>query len=83
MSLLILAENETEKKKWVRVLESLQTFLAKNQLKSQQVHVLHEAYDASLPYIKTTQCAVVVGEYRLLRAGFRKEDSGSSHTRDQ
>ncbi|XP_037541906.1 serine/threonine-protein kinase MRCK beta isoform X1 [Nematolebias whitei] len=65
MSLLILAENETEKKKWVRVLESLQTFLTKNQLKSQQVHVLHEAYDASLPYIKTTLCAVVVDRERI------------------
>ncbi|XP_013886598.1 serine/threonine-protein kinase MRCK beta [Austrofundulus limnaeus] len=65
VSLLILAENEVEKKKWVRVLESLQSILTKNQLKSQQVHVLHEAYDASLPYIKTTQCATVVDRERF------------------
>lgn len=64
VSLLVLAESEEEKKKWVRVLESLQNILTKNQLKSQQVHILHEAYDASLPLIKTALCAAVLGQYR-------------------
>ncbi|MEQ2176424.1 hypothetical protein GOODEAATRI_027828, partial [Goodea atripinnis] len=60
VSLLVLAESEAEKKKWVRILESLQSILTKNQLKSQQVHILHEAYDASLPLIKTALCAAVL-----------------------
>lgn len=61
VSLLVLAESEAEKKKWVRMLESLQSILSKNQLKSQQVHRLLEAYDASLPLIKTTLSAAVLG----------------------
>uniref|UniRef100_A0A1A8DU08 non-specific serine/threonine protein kinase n=1 Tax=Nothobranchius kadleci TaxID=1051664 RepID=A0A1A8DU08_NOTKA len=65
VSLLVLAESEAEKKKWVRILESLQSLLTKNQLKGQQVHVLHEAYDASLPIIKTTQCATVLDRERI------------------
>ncbi|XP_014902111.1 serine/threonine-protein kinase MRCK beta [Poecilia latipinna] len=65
VSLLVLAESEEEKKKWVRVLESLQNILTKNQLKSQQVHILHEAYDASLPLIKTALCAAVLDRERI------------------
>ncbi|XP_035986469.1 serine/threonine-protein kinase MRCK beta isoform X2 [Fundulus heteroclitus] len=65
VSLLVLAESEAEKKRWVRVLESLQNILTKNQLKSQQVHVLHEAYDASLPLIKTALCASVLDRERM------------------
>ncbi|XP_041831351.1 serine/threonine-protein kinase MRCK beta isoform X4 [Melanotaenia boesemani] len=65
VSLLVLAESEAEKKKWVRILEGLQSILTKNQLKSQQVHVLHEAYDASLPIIKTTLSAAVLDRERI------------------
>ncbi|XP_047243926.1 serine/threonine-protein kinase MRCK beta isoform X3 [Girardinichthys multiradiatus] len=65
VSLLVLAESEAEKKKWVRILESLQSILTKNQLKSQQVHILHEAYDASLPLIKTALCAAVLDRDRI------------------
>lgn len=61
MSLLVLAESEAEKKKWVRILEGLQSILAKNLLKSRHVHVLHEAYDASLPIIKSSLSAAVLG----------------------
>ncbi|XP_061602851.1 serine/threonine-protein kinase MRCK beta isoform X3 [Cololabis saira] len=65
VSLLVLAESEAEKKKWVRILEGLQSILTKNQLKSQQVHVLHEAYDASLPIIKTVLSAAVLDRERI------------------
>ncbi|XP_023808628.1 serine/threonine-protein kinase MRCK beta isoform X2 [Oryzias latipes] len=65
VSLLVLAESEAEKKKWVRMLESLQSILSKNQLKSQQVHRLLEAYDASLPLIKTTLSAAVLDRERI------------------
>lgn len=62
VSLLVLAESEAEKKKWMGILESLQSILAKNRLRNRVVHVLHEAYDSSLPAIKTTLCAAIVGE---------------------
>ncbi|XP_038583023.1 serine/threonine-protein kinase MRCK beta isoform X1 [Micropterus salmoides] len=66
VSLLVLAESEVEKRKWVRILESLQTILTKNLLKNQQVHILHEAYDASLPIIKTTLSAAVLDRERIV-----------------
>ncbi|XP_030576950.1 LOW QUALITY PROTEIN: serine/threonine-protein kinase MRCK beta [Archocentrus centrarchus] len=65
VSLLVLAESEVEKRKWVRILEGLQSILTKNLLRSQQVHVLHEAYDASLPIIKTTLSAAVLDRERI------------------
>ncbi|XP_068565294.1 serine/threonine-protein kinase MRCK beta isoform X1 [Cebidichthys violaceus] len=65
VSLLVLAESEVEKRKWVRILEGLQSILTKNLLKNQQVHVLHEAYDASLPLIKTTLSAAVLDRERI------------------
>lgn len=61
MSLLVLAESEAEKRKWVRILEGLQSILSKNLLRSRHVHVPHEAYDASLPVIKSTLSAAVLG----------------------
>lgn len=60
--LLVLAESEAEKRKWVGILEGLQSILAKNRLKNRVVHVLHEAYDSGLPAIKTTLSAAIVGE---------------------
>ncbi|XP_073348673.1 serine/threonine-protein kinase MRCK beta isoform X6 [Pagrus major] len=66
VSLLVLAESEVEKRKWVRILESLQSILTKNLLKNRQVHILHEAYDASLPIIKTTLSAAVLDRERIV-----------------
>lgn len=60
-SLLILTENENEKRKWVGILEGLQAILHKNRLKSQVVHVAQEAYDSSLPLIKAILAAAIVG----------------------
>ncbi|XP_038824433.1 serine/threonine-protein kinase MRCK beta-like isoform X6 [Salvelinus fontinalis] len=65
VSLLVLAESEAEKKKWMGILESLQSILAKNRLRNRVVHVLHEAYDSSLPAIKTTLCAAIVDRERI------------------
>ncbi|XP_056872760.1 serine/threonine-protein kinase MRCK beta isoform X2 [Takifugu flavidus] len=65
VSLLVLAESEAEKRKWVRILEGLQSILTKNLLKSRQVHVLHEAYDASLPIIKSTLSAAILDRERI------------------
>lgn len=65
VSLLVLAESEAEKRKWVGILEGLQSILAKNRLKNRVVHVLHEAYDSSLPAIKTTLSAAIVDRERI------------------
>ncbi|XP_065819996.1 serine/threonine-protein kinase MRCK beta isoform X2 [Labrus bergylta] len=66
VSLLVLAESEEEKRKWVRILEGLQNILTKNLLRNRQVHVLNEAYDASLPIIKTTLSAAVLDRERIV-----------------
>ncbi|TDG95932.1 hypothetical protein EPR50_G00243760 [Perca flavescens] len=66
VSLLVLAESEVEKRKWVRILEGLQSILTQNLLQSRPVHVLHEAYDASLPLIKTTLSAAVLDRERIV-----------------
>ncbi|XP_078130739.1 serine/threonine-protein kinase MRCK beta isoform X3 [Sander vitreus] len=66
VSLLVLAESEVEKRKWVRILEGLQSILTQNLLQSRPVHVLHEAYDASLPIIKTTLSAAVLDRERIV-----------------
>ncbi|XP_004698843.2 LOW QUALITY PROTEIN: serine/threonine-protein kinase MRCK beta [Echinops telfairi] len=59
-SLLILTENENEKRKWVGILEGLRSILHKNQLRGQAVHVAQEAYDSALPLIKGALAAAIV-----------------------
>ncbi|KAJ8290356.1 hypothetical protein GJAV_G00011820 [Gymnothorax javanicus] len=65
VSLLVLAESEAEKRKWVGILEGLQNILTKNKLRNRVVHVLQEAYDSSLPAIKTTLSAAIVDRERI------------------
>ncbi|XP_029610997.1 serine/threonine-protein kinase MRCK beta isoform X4 [Salmo trutta] len=64
-SLLVLAESEAEKRKWVGILEGLQSILAKNRLRNCVVHVMHEAYNSSLPAIKTMLSAAIVDRERI------------------
>uniref|UniRef100_A0A8C5N8P7 non-specific serine/threonine protein kinase n=1 Tax=Gouania willdenowi TaxID=441366 RepID=A0A8C5N8P7_GOUWI len=64
-SLLVLTENEEEKRRWIRVLENVQTVVLKNHLRNSSVHVLQEAYDATLPYIKNTLSASVIDRERI------------------
>uniref|UniRef100_A0A8C8SBG1 Serine/threonine-protein kinase MRCK beta n=1 Tax=Pelusios castaneus TaxID=367368 RepID=A0A8C8SBG1_9SAUR len=64
-SLLILTENENEKRKWVGILEGLQSILHKNRLKNQVVHIPQEAYDSTLPLIKTSLAAAVLDRDRI------------------
>lgn len=68
-SLLILTENENEKRKWVGILEGLQSILRKNRLRNQVVHVPQEAYDSSLPLIKAVLTAAILGTCWPLRGG--------------
>ncbi|XP_041950890.1 serine/threonine-protein kinase MRCK beta isoform X1 [Alosa sapidissima] len=65
VSLLVLAESEAEKRKWVGILEGLQSILAKNRLRNRVVHELLEAYDSNLPAIKTMLSAAVVDRERI------------------
>ncbi|XP_067319112.1 serine/threonine-protein kinase MRCK beta isoform X5 [Anolis sagrei] len=64
-SLLILTENENEKRKWVGILEGLKSILHKNKLKNQVVHIPQEAYDSTLPLIKTSLAAAVIDRDRI------------------
>uniref|UniRef100_A0A8D2KU59 Serine/threonine-protein kinase MRCK beta n=1 Tax=Varanus komodoensis TaxID=61221 RepID=A0A8D2KU59_VARKO len=64
-SLLILTENENEKRKWVGILEGLQSILHKNKLKNQVVHIPQEAYDSTLPLIKTSLAAAIIDRDRI------------------
>uniref|UniRef100_A0A8B9NPF7 non-specific serine/threonine protein kinase n=1 Tax=Accipiter nisus TaxID=211598 RepID=A0A8B9NPF7_9AVES len=66
-SLLILTENENEKRKWVGILEGLQSILHKNRLKNQVVHIPQEAYDSTLPLIKAS-LAAAIGCWMIVRA---------------
>ncbi|MGH0173677.1 UNVERIFIED_CONTAM: hypothetical protein FKN15_005536 [Acipenser sinensis] len=65
-SLLVLAESEAEKRKWVGILEGLQNILKKNQLRNRVVHIPQEAYDSTLPAIKVTLSAAIVDRERIM-----------------
>ncbi|XP_062903719.1 serine/threonine-protein kinase MRCK beta [Mobula hypostoma] len=64
-SLLILTESESEKRKWVGILEGLQNILQKNKLRNRVVYTPQEAYDSTLPFIKTSLSAAVIDRERI------------------
>uniref|UniRef100_A0A8D0L5F5 Serine/threonine-protein kinase MRCK alpha n=1 Tax=Sphenodon punctatus TaxID=8508 RepID=A0A8D0L5F5_SPHPU len=64
-SILILADSENEKSKWVGVLNELHRILKKNKLKDRSVYVPKEAYDSTLPLIKTVQAASIIDHERI------------------
>lgn len=61
-SILLLADSESDKSKWVGVLNELHRILRKNKLKDRSVYIPKEAYDSTLPLIKNTQSAAILGE---------------------
>ncbi|XP_067273907.1 serine/threonine-protein kinase MRCK alpha isoform X4 [Pseudorasbora parva] len=63
--ILILADNEQERTKWVCALNELQRILRKHKLKERFVYVPKEAYDSTLPLIKTTQTAAIIDHERI------------------
>lgn len=63
-SILILADSDQERNKWVGLLNELHRILKKNKLKERFVYVPKEAYDSTLPLIKTTQSAAIIGGLR-------------------
>ncbi|XP_036449665.1 serine/threonine-protein kinase MRCK alpha isoform X5 [Colossoma macropomum] len=64
-SILVLADSDQEKNKWVGVLNELHRLLKKNKLKERFVYVPKEAYDSTLPLIKTTQSAAIIDHERI------------------
>nr|XP_014347922.1 PREDICTED: serine/threonine-protein kinase MRCK alpha [Latimeria chalumnae] len=64
-SILLLADNESEKNKWVGLLNELHRILKKNKLKDRSVYLPKEAYDSTLPLIKTTQSATIIGHEQI------------------
>jgi len=60
-SILILADSDQERTKWVGLLNELHRLLKKSKLKERFVYVPKEAYDSTLPLIKTTQAAAIIG----------------------
>ncbi|KAM3930018.1 serine/threonine-protein kinase MRCK alpha isoform 5-T5 [Leptodactylus fuscus] len=64
-SILLLADSENDKSKWVGVLNELHRILKKNKLKDRSVYVPKEAYDSTLPLIKNTQSASILDHERI------------------
>ncbi|KAM4522608.1 serine/threonine-protein kinase MRCK alpha isoform 2-T2 [Odontesthes bonariensis] len=64
-SILILADSDQERNKWVGLLNELHRILKKNKLKDRFVYVPKEAYDSTLPLIKTTQSAAIIDHERV------------------
>ncbi|XP_069879312.1 serine/threonine-protein kinase MRCK alpha isoform X15 [Dipodomys merriami] len=64
-SILLLADSENEKSKWVGVLSELHKILKKNKFRDRSVYVPKEAYDSTLPLIKTTQAAAIIDHERI------------------
>uniref|UniRef100_A0A673VVX9 Serine/threonine-protein kinase MRCK alpha n=1 Tax=Salmo trutta TaxID=8032 RepID=A0A673VVX9_SALTR len=64
-SILILADSDHERNKWVGLLNELQRILKKNKLKERFVYMPKEAYDSTLPLIKTTQSAAIIDHERV------------------
>ncbi|XP_051578039.1 serine/threonine-protein kinase MRCK alpha-like isoform X2 [Myxocyprinus asiaticus] len=64
-SILILADSDQEKTKWVGLLNELHRLLKKSKLKERSVYIPKEAYDSALPLIKTTQSAAIIDHERI------------------
>uniref|UniRef100_A0A8D3BUR0 Serine/threonine-protein kinase MRCK alpha n=1 Tax=Scophthalmus maximus TaxID=52904 RepID=A0A8D3BUR0_SCOMX len=69
-SILILADSDQERNKWVGLLNELHRILKKNKLKERFVYIPKEAYDSTLPLIKTTQSAAII---EIIRVGDNKK----------
>ncbi|KAG8537104.1 hypothetical protein GDO81_025068, partial [Engystomops pustulosus] len=61
-SILLLADSESDRGRWVGALNELHRILKKNKLKDRSVYVPKEAYDSTLPLIKNTQSASILGK---------------------
>ena len=60
--LLLLADSENEKNKWVNALTELQKILRRNLLPDKAVIRAKELFDAAMPLVKISHCAAVLGK---------------------
>uniref|UniRef100_H2Z2Y1 non-specific serine/threonine protein kinase n=1 Tax=Ciona savignyi TaxID=51511 RepID=H2Z2Y1_CIOSA len=62
---LLLAESESAKNKWVGALTEVHRILKKHQLRDKSIYRPLEAYDPTLPMIKTAMSAAIIDEDRI------------------
>lgn len=63
-TVLLLAESEGERARWLQVLGELQQLLLDTWPRPRPVYILKEAYDNGLPLLPHALCAAVIGELR-------------------
>ncbi|KAL5008245.1 hypothetical protein ScPMuIL_013826 [Solemya velum] len=63
---LMLADSEAERQRWVGALSELHKILRRNKLQSKAVFLAQEVYDSSLSLLKDTKAAVILDTNRLL-----------------
>lgn len=61
-TVLLLADSEGERERWLQVLGELQRLLLDARPRPRPVYTLKEAYDNGLPLLPHALCAAVVGE---------------------
>ncbi|XP_053515218.1 serine/threonine-protein kinase MRCK gamma isoform X1 [Artibeus jamaicensis] len=64
-TVLLLAESEGERERWLQVLGELQRLLLDARPRARPVYTLKEAYDNGLPLLPHTLCAAIVDQDRL------------------
>ncbi|XP_007942989.1 serine/threonine-protein kinase MRCK gamma, partial [Orycteropus afer afer] len=64
-TVLLLAESEGERERWLQVLGELQRLLQDMRPRPRPVYTLKEAYDNGLPLLPHTLCAAIVDQERL------------------
>ncbi|XP_021494085.1 serine/threonine-protein kinase MRCK gamma isoform X2 [Meriones unguiculatus] len=64
-TVLLLAENEGERERWLQVLGELQRLLLDAHPRPRPVYTLKEAYDNGLPLLPHTLCAAIIDQERL------------------
>lgn len=64
-TVLLLAENEGERERWLQVLGELQRLLLDARPRPRPVYTLKEAYDNGLPLLPHALCAAVIDQERL------------------
>ncbi|KAM6160906.1 serine/threonine-protein kinase MRCK gamma [Erethizon dorsatum] len=64
-TVLLLAESEGERERWLQVLGELQRLLLEARPRPRPVYTLKEAYDNGLPLLPHALCAAVIDQERL------------------
>ncbi|KAM5248465.1 serine/threonine-protein kinase MRCK gamma [Ctenodactylus gundi] len=64
-TVLLLAESEEERERWLQVLGELQRLLLDARPRPRPVYTLKEAYDNGLPLLPHTLCAAIIDQERL------------------